>query len=110
MSDKDENMLLLKMSCFRPRRGHLSALVAVSLIAVVGFGALALDGGIQYRARRRVQAAADAAALAAAVDLYANYATNTGTDPKGTARKSAVTTATSLGYPNSGNSTVTVNI
>jgi hypothetical protein len=110
MPGKDETMFSRKPSRSRPRRAHLSALVAVSLIAVIGFGALTLDGGMQYRSRRRVQAATDAAALAAAVDLYKNYATNSGTDPSGTARQSAVTTATALGYPNSGNSTVTVNI
>jgi hypothetical protein len=103
-------MFSLKMNCAHLRRGHVSALMAVSLIAVIGFGALTLDGGVQYHSRRKVQAAADAAVLAAAIDLYNNYATNSGTDPNGTAKHTALTTATALGYPNSGNSTVTVNI
>jgi hypothetical protein len=43
--------------------------------------------------RRRCQAAADAAALAAAIDLYANYQTNKGLDPNGTAQASGVAIA-----------------
>src|SRR5262249_20852988 len=57
------------------------------------------------------QATADAAALAAAVDLYQNYPTNGGVDQNGTARQSALTTAAAMGYPNDGDtSTVTVNV
>jgi hypothetical protein len=45
-------------------------LVAVCLVAVVSVAALALDGGMHYDRRRQVQATADAAALAAAVELF----------------------------------------
>jgi hypothetical protein len=73
--------------------------------------ALALDGGVLMDQRRRAQATADAAALAAAVDLYQNYPTNGGVDPYGTAKQSALTTAAAMGYANDGDaSAVTVNI
>jgi hypothetical protein len=86
-------------------------LVGFSLIAVLGVLAIAVDGGLLLDSRRRLQAAADASALAAAVDLFANYANNNGTDPSGTAKASALSTAAANGYNNDGmTSVVTVNI
>jgi len=97
-------------ACSRRRRpAVVAALVAVSLVALVGVLAIAVDGGMLLANRRRVQTAADAAALAAAVDLANNYAKNRGTDPSGTAAQSAVTTAAANGFTTA-NSTVTVNI
>src|SRR5206468_2059424 len=43
------------------------------LIGVLSVVALSLDGGMMVDKRRSVQSAADAAALAAADDLYANW-------------------------------------
>jgi hypothetical protein len=61
--------------------------------------------------RRKVQAGTDAAALAAAADLYTKYATNWGTDPTNSASTSAFATAAANGYTNdTTNSIVTVNI
>jgi hypothetical protein len=61
--------------------------------------------------RRRVQAAADAAALAAADDLYINYPTNNGVDTPGTAATAAQTLAATNGFTNGdGDDTVVVNI
>jgi hypothetical protein len=78
---------------------------------MIGVVAIALDGGLLLDDQQQLQAAADAAALAAAADLYQNYPTNNGTDPTGTAGKSAQTTATANGFSNGVNgSTVTVNI
>jgi hypothetical protein len=78
------------------------------LLAVI---AIALDGGALFSERRHAQAVADAAAQAAACDLYNNYATNLGTDPNGSAAKSAQATAAANGYANDGaSSLVTVNI
>jgi hypothetical protein len=57
---------------------------------MIGIVAIALDGSLILDQRRRAQAAADAAALAAAIDLYTNYATNKGLDPNGTANASAL--------------------
>jgi hypothetical protein len=48
------------------RRGAAVALVAITLVVLLGVGALAIDGGQMYLARTQLQVAADAAALAAA--------------------------------------------
>jgi hypothetical protein len=47
-------------------RGGVLAAVAVSLVVLLGFAALALDGGAAYNERRTTQNAADNTALAAA--------------------------------------------
>jgi hypothetical protein len=80
-------------------------------MAIMGIVAIALDGGLLFDSRRYAQATADAAALAAAVDLYQNYPHNSGVDTNSTALKSALTTAAAMGYKNDKDtSTVTVNI
>lgn len=53
------------------RRGAAAPLVAVSSVILVGMAALAIDSGVLYQARTEMQAAADAAALAAANELVA---------------------------------------
>ena len=50
----------------RDERGAAAILVAVSLLLLVGFAALAIDGGLGFDQRRGTQNAADNAALAAA--------------------------------------------
>jgi len=76
--------------------------VAVCLAVLVAILALAVDGGLLMTDRRHAQAAADAAALAAAADLYQQQVTNPsnpGIDGAGgTARASAFTTAAADGY------------
>ena len=94
-----------------PRRGNVLVLVAVCLPVMLAIAALALDGGLLLTERRHAQAVADAAARAAACDLYQNFYANWGTDPKGTAAASALLTAAANGYSNDGTaSLVTVNI
>jgi Flp pilus assembly protein TadG len=86
-------------------------LLALCLIPLLGIVGLSLEGGLMMENRRRGQATADAAALAAADDLYKNYQANQGLDTNGTARQSALDTAAANGYTNDGtNSVVTVNI
>lgn len=93
------------------RRGQVVVLVAVCLPALLGIVAIATDGGLLLDNRRRAQAAADAAALAAAADLYANFATNAGLDPSGTAKAAALANAATNGYANDGTrSVVTINV
>ena len=93
------------------RRGSVAVLIAACLTVILAVLAITLDGGSLLAERRHAQATADAAALAAACDLYANYWTNSGTDPAGTAAQSARTTAAANGYGNDGvTSVVTVNI
>jgi hypothetical protein len=90
-----------------PRRGSVLVWLALSAAVLIGIVALSQDGGRMMEERRRAQAAADAAALAAAGDMYANYWTNHGLDPGGTAGAMAATSAAANGYPASG---VTVNV
>jgi len=50
----------------RPQRGQAIVLVALMIVVLFGFVGLAIDSGRAYLDRRHLQAAADAAALAAA--------------------------------------------
>ena len=50
--------------------------MALALIALMGFGALAIDVGMMFLARNELQNAADAAALAAAQEFYYNGCTD----------------------------------
>lgn len=95
-----------------PRRpGVVVPLVAILLIGLLGVVAIAIDGGLLLAQKRRVQAVADAAALAAAIDLFQNYSTGSGLDPNGTAARSAQGTAKDNGYADgTGGVTVKVNI
>ena len=91
----------------RDRKGAVMVITAVSLILLLGVTALAVDAGRLYRERRNTQAAADAAADAAGIALYATHAKYGGRDGDGTARASAVELASGNGYAPA---TVTVNI
>jgi hypothetical protein len=94
-----------------PRKGTVAILVTISLTALMGIAAIALDAGLLMDNRWKTQAAADAAALAAATNLWQNYSTDQGLDPFHYAQASALTTAASNGFDNDGvTSTVTVNI
>jgi hypothetical protein len=94
-----------------PRNGAVIPLVAVSLLALLGVLAIALDGGLLLTERRHAQGVADAAALAAGIYLYQHYGTDKGLDPKGYAQQNALAYAAANGYSNDGAvSTVTVNI
>jgi Flp pilus assembly protein TadG len=103
-------MLMNPCAIRRPdRRGMVTVLLAIFLIICLGIIAIALDGGMMMEDQRMVQAATDAAALAAATDLFVNFNINQGLDPNGTAQKSALTTAAANGFTTS-NSTIAVNI
>jgi Flp pilus assembly protein TadG len=85
--------------------------VALALVPVLGFVAIAVDGGMLLSDRRQAQRATDSAALAAATDMYVKWNTQHGVDTGGGAKQSALTTAAANGYSNDGvNSIVTVNI
>ncbi len=89
----------------------ITAQVVLSLSALMAMLAVVADGGLLLAERRHAQATADAAALAAASDLYENWYTNFGSDSGGTAKSSAMGVASANGYSNdSTTSTVTVNI
>ena len=53
----------------RDERGVTTVIVAISLIALIGIAALAIDGGNAFFTRRTTQNAADTAALAGAEAL-----------------------------------------
>ena len=82
--------------------------VALCLVPLCGVTAFAIDCGMMMEYRRRVQSATDAAALAAANDLYQHFPTNSGLDVGGTASASASVTASANGF--SSGSTLTVNV
>ena len=54
------------MKTHRSEKGQALVLIVLSIVAIFGFAALAVDMGRIYSERRRAQSAADAAALAAA--------------------------------------------
>lgn len=92
------------------RRGMVAVQVALSLTALLGVAAIALDGGTLLAERRHAQATADAAALAGAVDLFKNYPSRLGRDSTGSAAASARTTAAANYAADVANMTVVVNI
>jgi len=93
------------------RQGVVAVLVAVCLVAIMSIMALAIDGGLLLDRRRDVQAAADSAALAAACQLWSDWATNQGVDRNGKATATAFLTASANGFNNDNvTNTVTVNI
>jgi hypothetical protein len=95
----------------RRRPGKVVVFVALCLTGMVGVVALAVDGGLLLDDQQQLQAAADAAALAAATDLFTNYSTHQGADPNRTAAQSAQTIAAANGFSDGSNGdTVTVNI
>jgi Flp pilus assembly protein TadG len=53
----------------RGERGQILAVVALALVALLGIAAFAIDVGYAYYAKRQLQSATDAAALAGAQDL-----------------------------------------
>jgi hypothetical protein len=81
-------------------------LVAVCLTVILAFVAIAIDGGGLLEQRRRAQATADAAALAAAEDLFRNYPRNKGLDLDGTGLSRALAIAAANGCNNDGTNSV----
>ena len=93
----------------RRRRGIVVVLVAVCLAVILAFVAIAIDGGNLLERRRYAQATADAAALAAAEDLFRKFPSNKGVDVGGTAAAAARSIAAINGFDNDGvRSVVTV--
>jgi hypothetical protein len=95
----------------RCRRGAVTPLVAILIIPLMCFVAIAVDGGMLLTERRRAQATTDAAAMAAACVLYDNYPTDQGQGKVGNPIDAALTVASANGYTNDGTtSVVTVNL
>jgi Flp pilus assembly protein TadG len=93
------------------REGGVYVLLLISLCVIVAILAVTFDGGRLLEERRRVQQAADLAALAAAADLYNHYDVNQGLDPSGTALAAAQSIAQANGFACDGvTSTIAVNV
>lgn len=104
-------MRKLSSRCGRRRRGIIAVFVALCLVSLIGIVAIGIDGGMLYLDLRTARMTADAAAMAAACELYQNYPTYQGVDKPGTAAAAAFTAAAANGFSNDGvTSTVTVNI
>lgn len=106
---------MMSRTRLRPNRaGTVTVVVAVSMTAILSVVALSLDGGMMLDKRRQVQTAGDAAALAAANDLYSRWFTNftSGLDNDSlTSHIAAQKAATANGFENGVNGcVVTVNI
>jgi Putative Flp pilus-assembly TadE/G-like len=84
------------------RRGAVTPWMALCLAVILGIVAFGMDGGRMYHERRRVQATADAAALAAAALLYENHRDWLGKDPYDKAAGAARSVAAANGYNNDG--------
>jgi hypothetical protein len=80
-----------------PESGQSLALVAVGMIALVGILGLAVDTGYLRYVHREMQSAADAAAIAGAIDV--TY---------GTWNTAGLGAASENGFPNGGSTTVTM--
>ena len=97
------------------RRAVVAVKAAILMPVLLAVVALAVDAGILYDRERHAQATAEAAALAAAGDLFRTYSntvpTDDGKDLGGTARDHALAVAKENGYPNDGaTADVVVNI
>jgi Putative Flp pilus-assembly TadE/G-like len=95
----------MRMVNHNKRKAAVVVLIAFCLIVLLGLVAIAIDGGLILDDKQRVQAAADAAAMAAANNLFLDWQTNFGADTGGDAKAAAVASATANGFPN-----ITVNI
>ncbi|WP_366924541.1 pilus assembly protein TadG-related protein [Metallumcola ferriviriculae] len=60
------------MQHFREEKGSALVLVALTIVVLFGFAALAIDGGYLYYRHTRLQDVADATALASAIELSKN--------------------------------------
>jgi hypothetical protein len=104
----------MRLRSYKPgfkRPGGITVWLVLGLTAILGILALGMDGGRMQEERRRAQATADAAALAAAAELFENWSLYKGTDPKGTAADAARKVAAANGYADDGTtSVITVNI
>lgn len=56
--------------CWNDERGQVLVLTVLSMMVLMGFMAFAVDLGVLFRARRNMQIAADAAAMAGAAQLF----------------------------------------
>ncbi len=94
------------------RKGSVAVVVAICLVPLIGVMAFAIDGGLILAAKRRAQTAADAAAHAAACQLYSKLSYDpSGLDLNGSAKAAVFSNVLANGFNNEGSTNkVTVNI
>lgn len=90
------------MRFMKDESGQMLVLTALTMTLLFGFVALAVDVGVAFRARRNVQIAADAAAVAAALNYFHNGVLST-------AKTAGQSAATANGYTAGSGTTVTIN-
>ena len=78
------------------QRGSVSVLIALSLVALLAFTAVAVDIGYLMLSQRRLQAATDAAALAGAMDLWTKSWATASTDAQNYAAGQTTSTSNTL--------------
>jgi len=88
------------------RPGNVCVLVAFCLTVVVGVAAIAIDGGLLMDDVQKVHAAADASAMAGAVQLFKNWQGQGGLDLDQSARNAALALAATNGFTNDGTDSV----
>jgi Flp pilus assembly protein TadG len=92
------------MRVLRDESGQVIVLTVLCMGVLLGFMALAIDVGLLFRARRNVQIAADAAAIAGALDYKYNASTST-------AKTAGQTAAAANGVTNgAGGAVVAINL
>src|SRR5208337_1660669 len=80
------------MKIMNEEKGQILVLVVLCMTVLLGFMALAIDVGLLFRARRNVQIAADAAAVAGGLDYkYNGSATSARTAGKAASAANGVT-------------------
>lgn len=89
------------MKKIESQRGQALILIAFGIVALIGFTALAVDGGRVFSDRRNAQNAADTSALASALEYI--YESD-----KNSAKSMGMDRALSNGYQNDADSSVTV--
>jgi len=92
------------MKALRDESGQVLVIGVLSILALLAFMALATDVGLLFRARRNAQIAADAAAIAGALDYKYNGSVSS-------AQAAGQTAATANGITNgTGGAVVTINV
>jgi Flp pilus assembly protein TadG len=84
------------------RPGHIVVFMALMITVLIGVAAIAIDGGVIQDNVQKLQAAADASALAGAEELFRNWQVGAGFDVGGSAKAAAVALAARNGYSNDG--------
>src|SRR5579872_7164710 len=75
----------MNLKRMKDESGQVMMLTILSMVVLMGFMAMAVDVGTMYNTKRRVQTAADAAAIAAAVNYNFGGTTGSAATAAGTA-------------------------